>query len=120
MGYKKGSFPCKYLGIELEKGNKSNKVWHSFLNKLDAQIGGWQDKWLTKARKISKIRAVLSTLPTYQLSCLPLAKNIHKQFEAKFRSFLWNDSAESNKLALVKWDICKPKDLEGLGIKNLS
>lgn len=27
MGFKKGSFPCKYLGIELEKGNKSNKVW---------------------------------------------------------------------------------------------
>ena len=39
MGYKKGSFPCKYLDIELEKGVKSNKVWYNTLEKLDARIG---------------------------------------------------------------------------------
>lgn len=39
MGYKKGTFPCKYLGIELGKGSKSNKAWYNTLNKLDAWIG---------------------------------------------------------------------------------
>lgn len=31
MGYKVGSFTCKYLGIELEKGVKSNKVWNKIV-----------------------------------------------------------------------------------------
>lgn len=120
MGYKKGKFPCKYLGIELEKGSRSNKAWHNTFNKLDSQIGGWKDKWFTKVGKVTKIRAVLSSLSTYPMSCLPLAKHTNKKFEAKFRKFLCNDSTDLNKLALIKWDnICKPKDLGGLGIKNL-
>ena len=121
MGYKKGSFPCKYLGIDLEKCSKSSKVWHNTLNKLEAKIGNWKDKWLTKAGKSVKIRSVLSAVPTYPLSCLPLSKNLLHKFEAKLRDFLWNDCEESKKLALVKWDkICKPKELGGLGIKNLA
>ena len=36
------------------------------------------------------------------------------------RNFLWNDRYKDNKLALIKWEnICKPKALGGLGIKNL-
>lgn len=27
MGYRKGKFPCKYLGISLEKNSRYNKVW---------------------------------------------------------------------------------------------
>ena len=91
------------------------------LEKLGARIGGWKDKWLTKARKVTKIGEILSALPTYPLSCLPLSKHINKKFEAKLRNFLQNDFDDSKKLALIKWDnICKPKELGGLGIKNLS
>ena len=65
MGYKRGTFPCKNLGIELEKGSKTNKGWHNILEKMDKKIGGWKDKWLTKPSKDIKIKAVLSALRTY-------------------------------------------------------
>ena len=55
MGFKKGNFPCKYLGIELENGNKHNKVWSHILKRLDIRIGGWKDKWLTKVGKKPKL-----------------------------------------------------------------
>ncbi|XP_057429446.1 uncharacterized mitochondrial protein AtMg00310-like [Lotus japonicus] len=36
------------------------------------------------------------------------------------RNFLWGGSDNENKIAWVKWaDVCKPKDLGGLGIKDL-
>ena len=54
MGYKKGDFSCKYLGIALEKGTKSSKVWHNTLEKLDNKLSYWKDKWLTKAGKCTK------------------------------------------------------------------
>ena len=38
MGYKKGVFPCKYLGIALEKGTKSGKVWDNTHEKLDSKL----------------------------------------------------------------------------------
>ena len=121
MGFKKGNFPCKYLGIELENGNKHNKVWIQILKKLDSKIGGWKDKWLTKVGKTTKIRVVLSALPIYPLSFLPLPKFINKKLEAKFISFLWKDWEEDKKIALIKWDkIIKPKELEGLSIKKLN
>ena len=55
MGYQKGFFPCKYLGIELEKGVKSSKVWNNTLDKLEARIGCWKDKWLTKVGKSTRL-----------------------------------------------------------------
>ena len=74
MGFKKGTFPCKYLGIALEKGSKSGKVWDNTLKKLDSKLCSWKDRWLTKARKCTKIHVVLSAISIYPLSCLPLSK----------------------------------------------
>ena len=87
---------------------------------MDAKLSCWKDKWLTKASKSTKIRSVLSAIPIFPFSCLPLSKgNLHK-FESKMRNFLWKDCEEDKKLALIKWEkIGKPKDAVGLGIKNL-
>ena len=95
MGYKKENVLCNYLGIELEKGNKHNKEWNLIQRKIDARIGGWKEKGLTKSRKITMIRAVLLALVIYPLSCLPRPKFINKELEEKFRNFLWNDSKDS-------------------------
>ena len=120
MRYKKGEFPYKYLEIELEKGARSNKNWLNVLDKLDTKISNWKGKWLTKAGKKTKISSVLTAIPTYPLSCLPLPKFLHHKLESKLRDFLWNDYEDSKKLALIKWDqISKPKEFGGLGIKNL-
>lgn len=121
MGFKIGKIPCKYLGIEQENRNKHIKVWNQILSKLDSKIGGWKDKWLTRAGKIMKIRAVLSALPLYPISCLPLPKSINNKLEGKLRNFLWKNREEEKKISLIKWDkISNPKELEGLGIKKLN
>ena len=120
MGFKKGLFPCKCLGIELEKGTKSGKIWLNVLDKLESRINDWKGKWLSKAGKKTKISSILTVIPTYPLSCLPLPKYLNHKLESKLRDFLWNDCKESKKLALVKWDkICRPKEFGGLGIKRL-
>ena len=87
---------------------------------METGTGGWKDKWLSKADKNTKISSVLSAIPIFPLSCLPLSKNILSKFISKLRNFLCKDCENEKKLALIKWDdLCKPKDHGGLGIKNL-
>lgn len=83
-------------------------------------MGSWEGKWLRKAGKVTKIKVVLSALPTYQLSCLPLNKKMNKRIEEKIRNFFWNDTEEHKKMTLIKWEKrSKPKELGGLGIKKI-
>lgn len=120
-GYKQGSFTYKYLGINLDKTHKNNKDWLSILDKMDTKIGGWRDRWLTKMGKAIKIKVVLSTLPTYPLSCLHLSNIMNQKIVSKLRNFFWDDiKNQKNKRALIKWEeLCKPKELGGLGFKNM-
>ena len=95
IGYKKGVFLCKYLGIELEKSIKSSKVWNNTFEKMETKIESWKDKWLSKVGKSIKIRSVLTAILTYPLLCLPLPKNLFHRFKVKFKNFLCNDCEES-------------------------
>ena len=44
MDFRKGEFPCKYLGKQLEKGAKDSKTWNPILDKIDKYIGNWNRK----------------------------------------------------------------------------
>ena len=78
MSYKKGLFPCNYLGISLEKNLKHRKVWQEMIGKVDKWIGSWKNKWLSKAGKITKIRSVLSAIPIFPMARLPLSNWMSK------------------------------------------
>lgn len=121
MRYKKCYFPCKYLGIHLEKGARKNKGWGNILYRIDKQTETWKAQWLTKAGRAMKIKAIFSYIPTYQMLCLPLPKNINKKLEGKLRNFFQNETKDKKRLALIKWEkICQPKEVGGLGIKKFS
>ena len=50
---------------------------------------------------------------------LSLSSWVSSKLETKLRNFIWNDRNDKKKLALIKWDeLCKPKELGGLGIKK--
>lgn len=49
MGFRKGNFPCKYLGIPIDKDTRSRKVWETLLTKIDTKMENWKGKWLSNA-----------------------------------------------------------------------
>ena len=65
------------------------------MDRLETRIGGWKDKWFLTDGKITKIKSILSVIPIYPLSCLPLPRNTNKKLEKILRSFLWNDCEDS-------------------------
>lgn len=68
------------------------------------------------------INSVLSTLPSHHMSVYGLPKWIINRLEHMRRAFLWKGSdSVSGFYCLVNWStVCKTKEQDGLGVKNLA
>lgn len=98
----------------------SSKLWKPVVSKVQNKKGNWKGKWLKKAGWATMIKSVLSAIPTYQMSILPLPVNIKANIDKLLRDFYWQGTTEENKTTLIRWEnLCKPISLGGLGIKNL-
>ena len=83
MGYKKGTFSCKYLGMTIEKGAHSFKSLDTIITKLDSKI----NSWLSSTKRATMIKVVLSAIPIYQMYCLPLSHTIKTKLTKELRTF---------------------------------
>lgn len=120
LKYKIGELPCKYLGLPLDKGIRSSKLWDQMVSKITNRISSWKGKWLSSAGKATMIKVILSAMPIYQLSWMDLPASKRKVITKHIRTFFWQGSKDKFRLPLIAWDkICLPKAMEGLGIKDL-
>ena len=76
--------------------------------------------YLSKGGKVTLIKSLLSSLPTYFLFLLPLPGKVAKRIEKLQRDFLWNGIGGEPKIHLVNWaKVCRPLQVGGLGIRRL-
>lgn len=116
----KGTLPCKYLGIPLDKGRRTSKLWDNLVDRIKSRINTWKGKWLSSAGRATLVRSVLSAMPIYQLSCQHLSSSKLAELNKHLRTFFWQGANDNHKISLISWDkICKPKEEEGVGIKNI-
>ncbi|GLJ40989.1 hypothetical protein SUGI_0848590 [Cryptomeria japonica] len=72
---KQGLLPCKYLGIPLDKGRRSSKLWDNLVEKIKSRINTWKGRWLSFAGRATLVKSVLTAMPIYLLSCQNLSSN---------------------------------------------
>lgn len=66
------------------------------------------------------IKFVLASLLTYYPSLFAIPSFVENRIEKFQREFLWGKGKEENGMQLVAWDdVCKPKNLGGLGIGRI-
>lgn len=67
------------------------------------------------------IKLVLSSIPVYCLSCFKCPSVIVRRTEKLQQDFLWNDTVETRKYHLVRWDhVCTLIANGGLGFRSIS
>lgn len=72
-----------------------------------------------KRCRLTLIKSVLSSIPTYFMSVHVISMSVAKQIERLQRDFLWGNGGEGS-YHLVAWDrICRPKVHGGLGVRRL-
>jgi hypothetical protein len=77
---------------------------------------------MTKAGRLTLVKAVLMAIPLHQLIVLGLHKKVLKQVNKIVRGFLWAGRADANGgHCHVNWaKVCRPLSYGGLGIPDLA
>lgn len=117
------TFPCNYLGIPLHTRKLRKIDLQPLVDKVGARIPGWKGRFFTSAGREVLVKTTLTATPIYHLTVLPQMKWVFKKIDRFRRAFLWKGEDPENVNAgssLINWqEVCKPKNLGGLGILNL-
>ncbi|KAF5764949.1 hypothetical protein HanRHA438_Chr15g0710101 [Helianthus annuus] len=120
IGCKNGIFPCNYLGLMIRTNMNKVVSWKSVLDAFDKRLAVWKKTTLSEGGRLTLLKAVMETIPTYYFSLFKAPVKIIKQLEAKRRSFFWGVSEDKNKMCCVKWEkVTRPKEDGGLGLTPL-
>jgi hypothetical protein len=113
--------PCTYLGLPLHFRNPRKVDYQAYIDKVAGRLKPWKGKHLNRKGRLTLINSVLTSTLTYFLMVFDPPSWFIKKIDRITRNFLWaGDEIASGAKCMVNWkQICAPKDVGGLGIKNL-
>jgi hypothetical protein len=59
------------------------------VDKVGAQLPGWKGRLLTQSGRLALVNSVLTSLPVYHMTSIPLSKWAIKRIDRIQRNFLW-------------------------------
>ncbi|XP_059627503.1 uncharacterized protein LOC132270341 [Cornus florida] len=68
LGCRTGSFPISYLGLLLGVSSRRVGCWDPVIERFERRLAGWKKQCLLNGGKVTLVKSVLSSLPTYFLS----------------------------------------------------
>ena len=121
IGCSLSSFPLVYLGLPLSPTKLPLTAFDPIIDSFRKFLFGWVARLLSRGARLTLLTAVLDSLTVYFMSVFHLPKSIIAKLDAIRRAFFWsNEPTCTGASCLVVWkNVCKPKDTDGLGIKNL-
>uniref|UniRef100_A0A803Q8P1 Reverse transcriptase zinc-binding domain-containing protein n=1 Tax=Cannabis sativa TaxID=3483 RepID=A0A803Q8P1_CANSA len=87
---------------------------------MTARIRVWSTRHLSFAGRLVLVKSVLMSIHVYWCQIIFIPKQIIKELEAVFRSFLWTGKSLMNGAGAVAWEkLCCPKKSGGLGLVSI-
>lgn len=111
----------KYLGLPRALWEKKKKdLFISIVDKIRQRASNWSTRFLSRAGKLTMLKAVLTAIPTYAMSFFQLPESLFKRIKSALTRFWWDSSSEKKKICWVAWDkLTKPKASGGLGLRDI-
>lgn len=120
FGCHSGNYPFRYLGIPMHYRKLSNADWRIIEEKFEKKLSSWKGKHMSVGGCLVLINSVLTSLTMFMLSFFEVPKGVLEKLYYYRSRFFWQSDEHKRKYRLAKWNIlCQPKEIGGLGIKNL-
>jgi hypothetical protein len=99
------SFPQTYLGLPLSDRKLPANALDFLAEKISARIPRWCLGTLDPGGRLTLTSAVLSALPSFAMSVLPIPKCVIDKMDRPRRAMFWKEStACTGGDCLVSWD----------------
>lgn len=94
LGIEKEGGLGKYLGLPEHFGKKKKDLFTSIVDIIRQKAISWSTRRLSRAGKLTMLKAVLSAIPTYTMSCFWLPVSLCKRIQSVLTRFWWDGADE--------------------------
>ncbi|XP_022556970.2 uncharacterized protein LOC111205438 [Brassica napus] len=120
LGIDKEGGSGKYLGLPEHFGRRKKDLFTAIVDRIRQQASSRSTRHLSRAGKLTLLKAVLTAIPTYTMSCFELPVSLCKRIQSILTRFWWDSSDGTRRMCWVAWDnLTKPKDRGGLGLRDI-
>lgn len=84
----------KYLGLPEHFGRRKKDIFTAIVDKVRQKSLTWSNRFLSGAGKCVLLKAVLSAMPSYAMSCFKLPMSLCKRIQSALTRFWWDDNPE--------------------------
>ncbi|EPS61137.1 hypothetical protein M569_13663, partial [Genlisea aurea] len=81
--------PLPYLGMSLDIRHPTKQAWKGILENIEHELRDWRADNISYRGRHTHVNAVLSSLPTYQMSLFRAPKGTLQEMERIKRRFFW-------------------------------
>lgn len=109
-----------YLGLpECFSGSKIDML-NFIKDKMKEKFSGCYSRTLSQGGKEVLIKSVAMGAPVFAMSCFKFSKTTCDNLSSAMAAFWWSYVEDKRKIHWVSWEkLCLPKNLGGMGFKNL-
>ncbi|GJU20673.1 RNA-directed DNA polymerase, eukaryota, reverse transcriptase zinc-binding domain protein [Tanacetum coccineum] len=120
IGCGAAKFPLKYLGDPTGCSMAKCNNWNSIIQKFTSKLSSWKARLLSTGGRLTLIKSVLGSLPTYYMSIYMMPVHVQKKHESLRNNFFISADQDEKKMTWVRWKKClASKNLGGLGIGSI-
>lgn len=87
LGIQKEGGVGKYLGLPEHFGRKKKDLFTSIVDRIRQRASNWSTRFLSRAGKLTMLKAVLTAIPTYSMSCFQLPVSLCKRIQSTLTRF---------------------------------
>ncbi|CAA7058134.1 unnamed protein product [Microthlaspi erraticum] len=120
LGIEKEGGQGKYLGLPESFGRRKKDLFTLIVDRIRQRSINYSSRFLSNAGKVTMLKSVLASIPTYSMTCFKLPTGLCKRIQSALTRFWWDSQPGKRKMSWIAWEkLTKPKNQGGLGFREL-